>query len=311
MKYDLSIIILSWNTKQLLQKCLESMTNDQWLMANTEIIVVDNNSQDGSVELARNFQFSNSNLQKKLILNKKNRGFAKGNNQGIKQAKGKYILLLNSDTEVKPGALKILVNYLKEHPKVSAVSPMLLNMDGSKQIDYYMKFPNFWQMIFYHNGILRPIAMHTPLKNLIINSQKNKPFAVDQLPGAALMARRQTFDQVGLLDEDFEFLFEDVDWCYRIKKAGNGKLMVIPEAEIKHVGGGSWKKHLDKNRFGFYKQYFKSLFKFVDKHYPQKKLALKLGLGISLLTNSLMHLTTLSFKKMITQLRLIRLIYDF
>ncbi len=310
-KFDLSVIILNWNTRTLLEKCLNSViSNVQNSNFQIEVIIVDNGSTDGSKEFLKklvNGQWSIVNSKKKnysfeVILNDKNLGFAKGNNQGISQAQGEYLLLLNSDTEVKPGALATLVDHLKDNPDAIGVSPMLLNMDGSKQIDYYMRFPNFWQMIFYHNVVLRPIIMNISLKNLLIQTPKDEPFLVDQLPGAALMARKKTFNQVGLLDEDFSFLFEDVDWCYRAREKGN--LVVVPQAEIKHVGGASWKKRLNKNRFGFYKQYFKSLLKFVGKHYPEKGLLLKSGLAISLMINTLAHLLTFSFNKANTQLKL-------
>jgi hypothetical protein len=309
-KLDLSIIILNWNTKQLLNDCLDSL--DQFIdpELKTEVIIVDNNSKDGSKKFIQQYQFSKDNLIKKTIFNSTNQGFAKGNNQAIKQAQGKCILLLNSDTKIKQNSIKTLHNYLESHPKTTAVSPMLLNMDGSKQIDYYMKFPNFWQMIFYHNGLLRPIAMRTPLRTLLVNPKKDQPFPVDQLPGAALMADRQTFDQIGLLDENFDFLFEDVDWCFRAKLEHNGKLMVNPNSEIMHVGGASWKKKLAKDRVGFYKQYFKSLFKFVDKHYQHKKPLLKLGLSFSLLTNALAHIITLRINKAGTQIKLISLLIN-
>ena len=291
----LSIIILSWNTRDLLKDCLESIDKH----GGYEIIVVDNGSTDDSIKVVRNFQFSNPNFQIKLIKNKKNLGFAKGNNQGIKIATGKYILLLNSDTVVKKGALKKLAEYLEKNQDVAAVSPMLLNPDGSKQIDYYMRLPNLWQIIFYHSILLRPLIMKTPLKRLIVSSpdSSNSAFVVDQLPGAALMASKKVFETTDGLDEDYPFLFEDVDWCYRVRQENLGKLMVFPQVEIIHLGGGSWKKWLRGDRLGFYQHYFRSLLLFVEKHHSSRLFLFKLALGITFLNNALTHLLFLNFKK--------------
>ncbi|MBU2592188.1 glycosyltransferase family 2 protein, partial [Patescibacteria group bacterium] len=280
-----------------------------------EVIVVDNGSSDGSVETIRNFQTpclagrqanpkfqTNSNPPAggpkiKLIENKKNLGFAKAINQGAKEATGEYLLLLNSDTIVKKGALKKLIDYLEKNPDTAAVSPMLLNPDGTKQVEYYMKFPNLWQIIFYHNLLLRPLAMATPLRDLIISRVSSDNFEVDQLPGAALMTRRETFLKTGGLGEDYSFLFEDVDWCYQVKKENLGKLIVLANAKIVHLGGASWKKRLDKDRLGFYKQYFKSLLLFVKKHYPDQLDQYRRVMKITFLVNAIIHSVLFRFKK--------------
>lgn len=263
----LSVIILSWNTKQLLRQCLQSLiSNFELPIINYEIIIVDNGSNDGSPEMVEKFiKHQPSNI--KLIRNKTNLGFARGNNQGIKIAKGKYIMLLNSDTVVKKRALEGLVEFLDDNPQVAAVSPILLNLDGSPQIDYYMKFPNLWQIFLYHNPVLRPLAMRTPLRWLIVGrTEEAQSFGVDQLPGAALMGPCEVWGKVGLLDEDYRFLYEDVDWCWRAKKLGY-KLMVVPDAKIVHIGGASWKKKLKESSFEFYRQYFSSMLLFVKKNY--------------------------------------------
>lgn len=259
----ISIIILSWNTKKLLQSCLNS------LKFAIEIIVVDNGSTDGSPEMVKN-KFS----QIKLIRNRKNLGFAKGNNQGIRAARGNLIMLLNSDTVVKKGAIKKLVTSINQSDQIAAISPLLLLPGGNPQIDYYMKFPNLWQIFFYHNRIIRPIALKLPfLRNLICFAPKKKTFEVDQLPGAALMATREVWDKIGLLDEDYKFLYEDVDWCWRARKLGY-KLMVVPDAKIVHLGGASWKRKLKEDGFEFYRQFFSSMLLFVKKNYGDWRLRL-------------------------------------
>jgi len=277
----ISLIVLSWNTKNLLRDCLKSIN----LKDVFEIIVVDNNSSDGSWEMVKK-EFPNV----KLIKNRKNLGFAKGNNQGIKKAKGNLIMILNSDTIISKGSLKKLADSFVRDNKIAAVSPLLLFKSGEIQEDYYMKFPNLWQIFFYHNRLLRSLILKTPLKSLILSKlSKKKIIEVEQLPGAALMAKRGVWDKVGLLDEDYHFLYEDVDWCFRAKKLGF-KLVVIPEAKIIHLGGGSWKKRINNESITFYKQYFTSMLLFVKKNYGQLELRL---FKIALVTN---FLITFKFK---------------
>ncbi|MBU1127285.1 MAG: hypothetical protein ABIH88_00645, partial [Patescibacteria group bacterium] len=181
---------------------------------------------------------------------------------------GEFIMLLNSDTVLEKGSLKTLLDFavLKEN---SAFSSLLFLQDKKPQIDYYMKFPNLWQVFLYHNPVIRPIALKIPfLRNLICFLPKKEIFEVDQLPGAALLASRKVWNRVGLLDEDYSFLYEDVDWCYRAKKK-KVDLFVVPDSKVLHIGGASWKKKLKEETFGFYKQYFSSMLLFVRKNYSK------------------------------------------
>ncbi len=275
-RIELSIIILSYNTKELLRKCLESVINEGEVETGSEkweIIVIDNGSTDDSIKMINEFRKLTNSKSKsvnplifKLIENKENVGFAKGNNQGIKEAAGEYIMLLNSDTVVEQGTIKKLLGFLENNHSV-AISPLLVLPNGQPQIDYYMRFPNSWQIFLYHNPILRPMVMRIPfLRLLVAQKAGNRPFKVDQLPGAALLASREIWHNVGFLDEDYHFLFEDVDWCWRAKKLGVGR-MVVPEATIVHIGGASWKRSLKENSFGFYYQFFASMLLFFRKNY--------------------------------------------
>ena len=259
-KIKISIIILSWNTKDLLKKCLKSIP------FYAEIIIVDNGSKDGTVHFLNSLKWPNL----KIIKNKKNLGFAKGNNQGLEVAKGDFVMILNSDTIVQKGTLEKLVEFTKDTP-LYAVSPLLVNPNGTIQEEYYMRFPNLWQIFGYHYPLLRILFMRLPLKWLAVSRMKKKPFEVEQLPGAALMAPKEVWQKVGLLDEDYQFLYEDVDWCWRAKKM-RVKLMVVPEAKVTHLGGGSWKKKLNWDGFEFYRDYFEALLLFVRKNYGEGKL---------------------------------------
>lgn len=298
-KIKLSIVILSWNTKELLEQCLESVVSDQGSVISgqgssvgrnekgihrspvtdhrslvTEIVVVDNGSTDGSLKVVESYKVRKfESLKVRLIENEKNFGFAKGNNIGIKEAKGDYLMILNSDTIVQPGAIKCLVDYLSSSKnQLLAASPLLLLPDGKPQIDYYMRFPNLKQIFFYHNPILRPIIMRLAFlrSKIAQNPQAAGPFVVEQLPGAALIASKGIWQKVGLLDKDYGFLFEDVDWCWRAKRLGV-KLSVIPGAKITHFGGASWKKRLKENSSEFYYQFFASMLLFVEKNYGSLK----------------------------------------
>ena len=260
-----SIVILSWNTKELLEKCLKSIPFSM------EIIVVDNNSTDNTLQLLDSLRWPNL----KVIKNIANLGFAKGNNQGIKIATGDLIMLLNSDTIVQKGAIEKLVSfYEKQEDKNIAFSPLLLNREGIIQEKYYLKFPNLWQILFYHNPLLRFLVMKTFLKRLLINDlrkvQKGDPFELSPLQGAALMAPREVWEKVGVLDEDYHFLFEDVDWSWRANQVGV-KLFLVPQAKITHLGGGSWQKKNPKVDFNFYCQHFDSFLLFVKKNYGKGK----------------------------------------
>src|SRR4030043_2233167 len=150
----ISIIILSWNTKKLLKDCLKSVFAQKLDSDSLEVIVVDNGSADGSSAMvAKEFK------QVKLIKNQENLGFSKGNNQGIKIAKGDFIMLLNSDTIVQKGAIKKLIDAFPKQDQLKAVSPLLILPNHQPQIDYYMKFPNLWQIFLYHNPVFRPLTL--------------------------------------------------------------------------------------------------------------------------------------------------------
>jgi len=273
----LSIIIVNWNTKELLMQCIKSLVSSinppaGGQVLSMEIIVVDNGSTDGSIEILKKYLIHPPNRRTKYIIhlieNQSNLGFAKANNIGIKKARGEYIMLLNSDTIVKEGAVEKLIEFLDKNPN-TAVAPLLILPDNRPQNDYYMKFPNLWQIFLYHNP-LRPLVMKIPfVSSLIAQKTMLNEFIVDQLPGAALAADRKVWDDVGLLDEDYHFLFEDVDWCWRAKNKGM-KLVVVSRAEIVHLGGASWKEKLQKDKNSFYYQFFASMLLFVRKNYTQK-----------------------------------------
>ena len=224
----ISIIIVSWNTAGLLENCLAS------ILANPPISpfqswVVDNASTDDSPQMVRE-KFP----QVHLIENRENVGFARANNQAIQQCTGKYILLLNPDTVVAPGALPALVDFLDKHPEAGAVGARILNPDSSLQISSHPRptlSRELWRL--FHLDRISPYAEYTLTK-----WETNQAQEVDVLMGACLLLRKEVLDQVGFLDEDYFMYSEEVDLCYRIQRAG-WRLFWVPQAEVVHFGGQS------------------------------------------------------------------------
>jgi GT2 family glycosyltransferase len=229
---DLSVVILSWNTKDLLLRCLETV-GASLRPPSFEVIVVDNASRDGSADaVAARFP------QAQLIRNPRNDGYARGNNLGIRLARGRHVLLLNSDTEPAPAALRELVRFLDANPNYGAASARLWNVDGTIQ-RACMRFPTLATALFYDGKPGRAYP-----NNWFVRRHFYKDFDhidsrdVEQPPGAALCLRREVLDQVGLLDEELFLFFNDVDLCRRILRAGF-RIRYLADANIVHHGGAS------------------------------------------------------------------------
>lgn len=250
---DLSVIIVSFNTKNLLQDCLKSIFS-QTKGINYEVIVVDNGSRDGSVEMVKKLIKKNELI--KLIENKKNLGFAKANNQALRQAQGEYILLLNSDTVLKDNPLSKLIRFAKKHPQAGVIGCKLLNKDGSDQPSVAPFFTLPWVFLWLLTG------------DRFLYSSPPKTRQVDWVMGAALLAKKEAIDEVGLLDEKFFMYMEEVEWCYRIKKAG-WEVWFYPEAEIFHLVRGSSPEGEQKAIWGIYK----GLIYFYQKHFAPWQLS--------------------------------------
>jgi GT2 family glycosyltransferase len=223
-KIAVSVIVVNWNTKELLRNCLESVyakTKD----LSFEVIVADNASADGSGKMVKE-----TFPQVILLENKQNVGFAKANNQAMKKAKGEYLFLLNSDTLLRNNVCLTLKNFLDSHPQVGAVGPHLFNQDGSLQVSCSV-FPNLRQAFL--NLVLQQPVYGYPPKDYDKNS-----FSVETIIGAALMVPRAVFEEVGGLDESYFMYSEDVDWCRRIAQKGYER-WYVKEAQVIHFGGKS------------------------------------------------------------------------
>lgn len=229
---DLSVIIVSFNTKKLLADCIRSLRKHTKSLE-YEIIVVDNNSQDGSVELAESYTGSI-----RVIKNKKNLGFSKANNQGIKAARGKYILLLNSDSYLLGDSLGFMVEWMDRNPAVGIASCRLKNTDGSLQANGGY-FPTIGRILLW-STFLDDIPLFSgksyhPAPNVSIFQYEHFQ---DWVMGAFFMIRREVIKQIGGLDEKIFMYGEELEYCYRANQAG-WKVAYVPATSIVHIGRGS------------------------------------------------------------------------
>jgi len=228
---SLSIIIVSWNVRDLLRACLASIADGRGDLS-LDVIVVDSGSADGTPAMVRDdFPWVT------LIARPDNVGFPRGNNIGIRQARGEKILLLNPDTEVAGDALATMVNFLESHPDVGVVGPQLRYPEGAIQSSR-RRFPTV-ATAFWESTWLEPWAPRPVLDGYYVRDRPDDATQdVDWVMGAALMTRREVIEQVGLLDEAYFMYSEELDWCYRIKQEG-WRVVYLPEAQIVHHEGKS------------------------------------------------------------------------
>lgn len=232
MQPDLSIVILSFNTRDMTLACLASFLTDKDAAEIVEVIVVDNASSDDSVSAIRT-QFPTVNV----IANTENLGFARGNNLGFAASSGRYVLALNSDTEVEAGALSELVSFMDAHTDAGACSPALINADGSLQ-PTGRPLPTVWSLFIDMTRLWR-------LWKKGLYDQPGRDYTqiaeVGEVSGAAMCLRRDAYEKTGGFDPNIVMYYEDVDLCKRIHDLGY-KIYFVPAARVMHHWGGSSKK---------------------------------------------------------------------
>lgn len=270
---EVSIIIVSWNVREYLRKCLEAVFTMIESNTSYEVIVVDNHSVDGSLEMVQN-----DYPRVKLISNMYNAGFAAACNQGAQIASGKHLLFLNDDTEVKAGAVERLLEYLKNNHRVGIAGARLLNPDGTLQLGTARRFPSPLTAFLLISGCFRWFGWLKAVKSYLYRGENfYKDREVDQVMGASLMVSKDIWNRVGGFDERFFILFEEVDLCRRVALAGY-RVAVVARAEIVHQKGPSFKQ-VPKLRN--YRYLSRSLLLYGDKHFNfTANLLLYLGNGI-------------------------------
>jgi N-acetylglucosaminyl-diphospho-decaprenol L-rhamnosyltransferase len=246
---DLSVVIVNWNVSDLLRRCLRSIlafaTSDHraggvWRLdlgdgrcGRFEVLVVDSASADDSVAMARR-EFP----AVRLHASPTNLGYSRGNNWGLSNTRGRYVLLLNPDTEVLPGALEAMLEHMEEEQQVGLLGPQMLWPDGSVQSSC-RRFPTLLTALTESTFVEKWFPKHAEVRRYKMLDQVTKdPLDVDWLVGSCLMVRREVIEQVGLLDEGYFMYSEELDWQKRIKDAG-WRIVYLPSARVVHYEGKS------------------------------------------------------------------------
>lgn len=231
---DLSVVIVSYNTQEMTRTCLASVVSQSGTLR-VQTIVVDNNSQDGSVAMIE-AEFPEA----ELIVNSANQGFAAANNQAFARCRGRYVLLLNSDTIVLDEVLPASVHYLQRHPQIGAMGCQVLNTDRTIQ-PTCSGYPTLFRLLIMTLGLDRIPCLSSLDHYLMRHWSRENEREVEVVSGCYLMVRGEVLAEVGPLDERFFFFGEETDWCRRIRKAG-WQLTFATVGRIVHHGGGSVKK---------------------------------------------------------------------
>ncbi len=276
---DFSVIIPSYNTKQITSRCLNALIKNlsSEKSLNSEIIVVDNASTDGSKELLKQYQQrENKSIEIKTIFNQKNLGYSKANNQGIKIASGKYILLLNSDAIVGNIKFGQLFSYLDKHPQVAALTVKVMLPDDKLDPASHRGFPTIWNSFCYFSG-LEKLFGGIPFLNKLFGGYHlkhlnlNKIHEIDSPSGAFYLVRKEVINKLnGFDDKNFFFYGEDLDLSCRIKEAGY-KIIYYPDYAVLHL---KYTSGLNKNereiREQTKKHFYGAMKIFYRKHYAKK-----------------------------------------
>lgn len=241
-KADLSIIILSYNTKDITLEAIKSIEEhypQEVTSGEYEVIVTDNASTDGSFEAFQAYKKLTRIQTFHAVDNGGNIGFAAGNNKGLPYAKGRYILFLNPDTIVYPKTLSHIVDFMDANPDAGAASCKLVNKDGEMDFNSHRGFPTPWNALTFFSGLQRAF----PKSRLFAGytqgwKDMNTTHEVDAIEGAFMLVRREVGEQVGWWDEEYFFYGEDLQFCFDIRKLGY-KIYYVGEVSIMHIGGAA------------------------------------------------------------------------
>lgn len=278
---DVSIVMVSYNTKDVLLECLTSLFTNISEKISFEVIISDNASSDGTVEEVQSAKFKGQNVNAKLkvIQNAQNLGFSKANNIGIKHASGRYVLFLNSDTVMYKNTLETMVRFMDEHKDAGAATCRLDMPNGKMDDACHRGFPTPWNAFCHFSGLstLFPKTKLFGGYNLMWMDMQ-KTHVIDAAAGAFLLVRREAGEQIGWWDEDYFFYGEDLDFCYMLKQHG-WKVYFVPDVAILHykgVSGGIKKISQEKTKANketklrATKARFDAMRIFYNKHYKNK-----------------------------------------
>ena len=289
-----SIIIVNYNTAEVLKKCIESVFKFE-NSADFEIIIVDNFSQDKSKENIDNLRMQYKNVSS-FILDKKE-SFSGANNIGFNKCSSEYVLIMNPDIILNGPVLNNLLEKFKSVKNLGAISPALTGTDGIFQYDYFQRYPSLIQYLVYYTPLSKiflkiPGVVNRYYSNHDINIETGRLYFTEQLPCAFFLTKRDIYSESGMLDEKFELFFEDVDLSYRINK--KYRLAVDTSCKVTHLGGASMKNAED---WWVYGRTIISMCIFFKKHYGFIRTAL---LKLFSVSNSLFALAAEYMKKIFT-----------
>ncbi len=249
--FDLSICIVTFQARDYLKDCLHSIA-DSTNLVDFEIVVVDQNSQDGTIDmLLQEFP------EIQLIQTPWNEGFTRPMNQAMQTAQGKYIALLNPDTLIHPTAFENLCSFLDTHPQVGIVGPKVLNPNGTLQYPCRRGDARPWPVISYFSGLSKLFPDKAFFNGYLLKHlDEDQTYPVDGVSGSCMVVRRDLVEQIGYLDELFFAYQEDADYCLRARKAG-WQVHYYPEAQITHFGGqGGSRVQPYRSILSWHKSYF-------------------------------------------------------
>jgi len=257
----LSVILVNWNAGTVLLECLGSVAASEPWGGPVEVILVDNASADGSVS-----QALDEHPKLRVIRNRENAGFARAVNQGLREALGELVLIMNPDVTLRPTAIVTLVDFMQRHPEVGIAGPRLLNPDGTVQASARRE-PSAWTGLFGRSTLLSRLLPDNGLTRRELPTLGHHgldPLRVDWVSGACLMARRRAFETVGLLDERFFLFWEDADWCRRHRQSG-WQVAYVPAAVAVHRIGVSRARRPLRSTLDFHR----SAYRYYRKHHLQ------------------------------------------
>jgi hypothetical protein len=271
----LSVIIVNYNTKEILRDCLKNL---QGKYTNMEIIVVDNDSPDGSAKMVKNEFLQRDNETIKLV-ESPNNGLAAGSNLGLQSATGDYLLFLGSDAFPQDDTLTGMINYLEDNSEIGVATPKLITRDGQPDMDAHRGFPTPWASLTHFSG-LNKLFPHSKLFNQYFLGWKdmNKPHEIDLCISHFMLIKRQVFEDVGTFDTNFFLYGEDVDFCWRVKQAG-WHIYYLPQWQAVHYKGASIgvrettkdiTKATPESKIRMLKNSTKAMKIFYHKHFHQK-----------------------------------------